>query len=93
MLRIHFPAFLEDAGFSATTGATAIALIGFFNILGTYYCGVLGGRYSKKYLLSGLYFLRAVLVAIFLMMPVTELSVLVFASAMGVFLLSSSVMS
>ena len=83
-IAVHFPAFLRDAGFSAATGATAIALIGFFNIIGTYGCGVLGGRYSKKYLLSGLYFLRAVLVAVFLMVPVTELSVLVFASVMGV---------
>ena len=83
-IAVHFPAFLRDAGFSAATGATAIALVGFFNIIGTYGCGVLGGRYSKKYLLSGLYFLRAVLVAVFLMVPVTELSVLVFASVMGV---------
>ena len=83
-IAVHFPAYLLDAGFTATTGATAIALIGFFNIIGTYACGVLGGRYSKKYLLSGLYFLRAILVAVFLMVPVTELTVLVFASAMGV---------
>ncbi len=83
-IAVHFPAFLQDAGFSAATGAMAIALIGFFNIIGTYGCGVLGGRYSKKYLLSTLYFLRAVLVAVFLMLPVTELSVLVFASVMGV---------
>ncbi len=83
-IAVHFPAFLLDAGFSATTGATAIALIGFFNIIGTYGCGALGGRYSKKYLLSSLYFLRAVLVAVFLMLPVTELTVLVFASVMGV---------
>ncbi len=83
-IAVHFPAYLLDAGFTATTGATGIALIGFFNIIGTYACGVLGGRYSKKYLLSALYFLRAILVAVFLMMPVTELTVLVFASAMGV---------
>ncbi len=83
-IAVHFPAYLQDAGFDAGTGAMAIALIGLFNIFGTLGCGVLGGRYSKKYLLSGLYFLRAVLVAIFLVMPKTELSVLVFASAMGV---------
>jgi predicted MFS family arabinose efflux permease len=83
-IAVHFPAYLLDAGFTAVTGATAIALIGFFNIIGTYACGALGGRYSKKYLLSALYFLRAILVAVFLMMPVTELTVLVFASAMGV---------
>ena len=83
-IAVHFPAYLQDAGFSAATGATAIALIGFFNIIGTYGCGALGGRYSKKYLLSTLYFLRAILVAAFLMVPLTETAVLVFASAMGV---------
>ncbi len=46
-IAVHFPAYLQDAGFGAATGATAIALIGFFNIIGTYACGVLGGRYSK----------------------------------------------
>ena len=83
-IAVHFPAYLQDAGFDAGTGAMAIALIGLFNIFGTFGCGVLGGRYSKKYLLSTLYFLRAVLITVFLMMPVTELTVLVFASAMGV---------
>jgi MFS family permease len=83
-IAVHFPAYLQDAGFDAGTGATAIALIGLFNIFGTLGCGVLGGRYSKKYLLSALYFLRAVLVAVFLMLPKTELVVLAFASVMGV---------
>ncbi len=83
-IAVHFPAYLQDAGFSTATGATAIALIGFFNIIGTYGCGVLGGRYSKKYLLSSLYFLRAVMVLVFLMLPLTELTVLAFASVMGV---------
>ena len=83
-IAVHFPAYLQDAGFSTATGATAIALIGFFNIIGTYGCGVLGGRYSKKYLLSSLYFLRAVMVFVFLMLPLTELTVLAFASVMGV---------
>lgn len=81
---VHLPAFIGDLGFDAATGATAIALIGFFNIAGTYACGVLGGRYSKKYLLSGLYFLRAAVVAVFLMAPPSQVSVLVFASALGV---------
>ena len=83
-IAVHFPAYLQDAGFSTATGATAIALIGFFNIIGTYGGGVLGGRYSKKYLLSSLYFLRAVMVAVFIMLPLTELTVLAFASVMGV---------
>ncbi len=81
---VHLPAFIGDMGFDAATGATAIALIGFFNIAGTYACGVLGGRYSKKNLLSALYFLRAAVVAVFLMVPPSQVSVLVFASALGV---------
>ncbi|MDA1090318.1 MAG: MFS transporter [Proteobacteria bacterium] len=83
-IAVHLPAFIRDAGFDATTGATAIALIGLFNVAGTYACGVLGGRYSKKNLLSGLYFVRAAVVAVFLMTPTSEASILVFASAMGV---------
>ncbi|MBT3307096.1 MAG: MFS transporter [Alphaproteobacteria bacterium] len=80
---VHLPAFLEDAGFSASVGATALALIGLFNIIGTFSCGYLGGRYPKKYLLSAFYFLRAVAVAIFLVLPVTEFSALFFASSLG----------
>ena len=83
-IAVHLPAYIGDLGFDATTGATAIALIGLFNVAGTYACGVLGGRYSKKILLAGLYFLRAAVVAVFLIVPPSELSVLVFASAMGV---------
>ncbi|HJO75069.1 MAG TPA: MFS transporter [Rhodospirillales bacterium] len=81
---VHLPAFIRDLGFDAATGATAIALIGLFNVAGTYACGVLGGRYSKKNLLSGLYLLRAVVVAIFLVVPPSQISILIFASALGV---------
>jgi predicted MFS family arabinose efflux permease len=81
---VHLPAFLQDSGFGLDTGATAIALIGLFNIVGTYGAGWLGGRYSKKYLLSSLYFARALVIGVFLMMPKTEFTVLAFASALGV---------
>ena len=80
---VHLPAYLQDVGLPAGTGATALALIGFFNIIGTYACGALGGRYSKKYLLSGLYFLRSIVFAVFLALPKTEVSVLVFSAALG----------
>ncbi|MCG8510401.1 MAG: MFS transporter [Rhodospirillales bacterium] len=80
---VHLPAYLVDIGLDASTGATALALIGFFNIVGTYACGALGGRYSKKWLLSGLYLVRALVIAVFLLAPKTELSVLMFASALG----------
>ncbi len=80
---VHLPAYLLDVGLTAGTGATALALIGIFNIIGTYACGALGGRYSKKWLLSGLYILRALVIAVFLVLPKTELSVYVFAAALG----------
>jgi predicted MFS family arabinose efflux permease len=80
---VHLPAYLGDVGLSAETAALALALIGFFNIIGTYTCGALGDTYSKKYLLSLLYLLRAVVVAVFLVAPKTESTVLVFAAAIG----------
>jgi predicted MFS family arabinose efflux permease len=80
---VHLPAYLADAGLSAGTGALALGLIGFFNIIGTFVCGALGGRYSKKYLLSSLYLLRALVIAVFLTLPKTETTVLIFASALG----------
>ncbi|MBK8908326.1 MAG: MFS transporter [Rhodospirillales bacterium] len=82
-IAVHLPAYLNDLGLAPSLGATALALIGFFNIIGTWMCGALGGRYSKKYLLSTLYILRALVIAVFLMAPKTEAAVLVFASAMG----------
>ena len=82
-IAVHLPAYLNDAGLTAATAAAALALIGFFNIIGTYACGALGGRYSKKYLLSGLYGLRSVVIAAFLLAPKTETTVLVFAAAIG----------
>jgi len=83
-IAVHLPAYLTDAGLPAGTAALALGLIGFFNIIGTLICGALGGRYSKKVLLSGLYVLRALVIAAFLASPKTEVTVLVFASAIGV---------
>ncbi|MFQ5764203.1 MAG: MFS transporter [Rhodospirillales bacterium] len=86
---VHLPAYLQDSGFSAATGAAALALIGFFNIIGTFAFGALGGRHSKKYLLSGLYVLRAAVITAFLVLPKTEVSVLVFAASLGVLWLAT----
>jgi predicted MFS family arabinose efflux permease len=82
-IAVHLPAYLGDIGLSASLGATALALIGFFNIVGTWLCGFLGGRYSKKYVLSGLYTLRSLVIVLFLVAPKTEATVLVFAAAIG----------
>lgn len=82
-IAFHLPAYIGDLGLAPSVGATALALVGFFNIIGSYLCGALGGRYSKKNLLSGLYGLRAVVIAVFLVLPKNEFSVLALASAMG----------
>lgn len=83
-ITIHMPAYISDLGFDSSVAATALALIGLFNIVGTYGCGLLGGRYSRKYLLSTLYFLRSIVVLAFIVLPKSETSIYLFAGAMGV---------
>ena len=85
----HLPAFIVDKGLAAALGATALAVIGLGNIFGSYLSGVLGGRFSKKYLLSGLYLLRSVVLAVFVLAPVSDVSIIVFSAAMGVLWLST----
>jgi len=85
----HLPAYITDLGFDPGLGAWALALVGLFNVVGSYSSGVLGGRYSKKYLLSFLYFARAVLIALFVSIPPTPATVLVFAAIMGLLWLST----
>lgn len=82
-IAVHFPAFVTDLGLSGRVGMMALALIGLFNVAGTYTAGWLGGRYRKKYLLAGLYLARAVVISAFLLLPITEVSIYVFAACMG----------
>jgi predicted MFS family arabinose efflux permease len=82
-ISVHFPAFLTDRGLKPEVGMTALALIGLFNIFGSYTWGWLGGRFSKKRLLSLLYFLRALNIAAFIALPITSTSVHVFAAVIG----------
>ena len=79
----HLPAFLTDYGLSKMVGATALSLIGLFNIFGSYLSGQLGDRYRKKYLLSLLYLGRGFVISGFLFIPVTNTSALVFGSLIG----------
>ena len=79
----HLPAYIADQALSPMTGALALALIGFFNIIGTYLFGVLGDRYRKKYLLSQLYLARAAVIALFISLPVSDASVLLFSCSIG----------
>ncbi|HEX7008247.1 MAG TPA: MFS transporter [Alphaproteobacteria bacterium] len=79
----HLPAYVADSAMPGWLGGTALALIGFFNIVGTYGSGVLGDRYRKKYVLSAMYLARAAVIAVFLVVPISPYSVIVFAAAMG----------
>jgi predicted MFS family arabinose efflux permease len=85
----HLPAYLVDRALSPRTGAVVLALVGLFNIAGSYLAGLLGGRMSKPALLVGIYGLRAVVIALFFLTPVTELSAYLFGAAMGLLWLST----
>jgi predicted MFS family arabinose efflux permease len=79
----HLPAFLVDQGLDAHIGAWSLALIGLFNILGSYLFGVWGGRHSRPWLLSFLYASRGIAMVIFLALPLSPLTALAFAATFG----------
>jgi predicted MFS family arabinose efflux permease len=82
-ISVHFPAYLLDQKMSPQVGMTALALIGLFNIFGSFVWGWLGSRYAKKNLLSLLYFTRAVAILGFVLLPLSPTSVYFFGAAMG----------
>jgi predicted MFS family arabinose efflux permease len=79
----HLPTYLDICGIDASVGSTALALVGLFNVLGSYLFGWLGGLYSKRALLGGIYLLRSLCIAVYFSQPPTPTSTLVFAAAMG----------
>ena len=79
----HLPAFLTDGGITPGARAASLALIGLANIAGSFTFGYLGDRYRKKYLLSGLYFIRAVIISLFLILPLTNISAVAFGALIG----------
>jgi len=83
MLTVHLPAFVTDSGLKVEHGMTALALIGLFNIVGTLGAGWLGGRFSKKYLLSAIYAIRGVLIGMLVFLPLTPVVLYVFACGIG----------
>ncbi len=88
-ITVHLPPYLADIGIPAKAGGYALALIGLFNIAGSITSGVLSARMPKRYILSALYLLRAVAIALFVLIPPSVPSVLVFAAVMGFFWLST----
>ena len=86
---VHLPSYLLDKGLPAQVGVTALALIGLFNIFGTYATGWLGAKIPKRYILSFIYFGRAVVIVLFLWLPLSAMSVYAFAMALGLLWLST----
>jgi MFS family permease len=80
----HLPAYLVDRGLTPGQGMTALAVIGLFNILGSYGCGALGGRYSKRLILAWIYAIRAVAIGVFIAAPLTLGGTYVFAAVLGI---------
>ena len=89
MLTVHLPSFVTDQGLKAEQGMTALALIGLFNVLGTLTAGILGGRFSKKYLLSTIYIIRAGLISMLVFLPLTPVTLYTFACGIGLLWLST----
>ncbi len=79
----HLPAYLVDRGLSPTEGMAALATIGFFNIIGSYGAGALGGRHSKKWLLAWLYAIRALAIGVYLATPLSAAGTYLFAAVLG----------
>ena len=86
---VHMPSYLKDKGLSPQVAGYALALIGLFNVFGTYAAGVLGQKILKKNILATIYFSRAVVITVFLLAPISPGSVYIFASLMGLLWLST----
>ena len=86
---VHMPSYLKDQGLGPGVATTALALIGLFNVLGTYSAGALGQRLAKRHILATIYLLRSLAIVVFLLAPLTPWSVYVFASVMGLLWLST----
>ena len=86
---IHMPSYLKDKGLSPQVASYALALIGLFNVFGTYLAGSLGQKIAKRKILATIYFSRAVVIAVFLAVPLSPTTVYIFASVMGLLWLST----
>ena len=86
---VHMPSYLRDNGLSPQVASYALALIGLFNVFGTYIAGTLGQRMPRRFILSFIYLARAVAISVFLLVPLSPLSVYIFSAVMGTLWLST----
>lgn len=88
-IQTHLPAYITDLGMAPAIGAWSLAIIGLFNIAGSFLSGWSGQRMSKKRVLSGIYFTRAIVIALFVLAPISPGSIYLFSAAMGILWLST----
>lgn len=88
-ITVHFPAYVSDLGLDRSVGATALALVGFFNIAGSFGAGMFGQRFSKRTGLAWIYLLRSVATVGLLLAPKTDLTIYLFAGSIGLLWLST----
>ena len=86
---VHMPSYLKDHGLSPQVASYSLALIGLFNVFGTYTAGVLGQKIPKKYILAFIYTARAIAISVFLLVPLSPASVYIFSAVMGLLWLST----
>ncbi|PHM19294.1 MAG: MFS transporter [Curvibacter sp. PD_MW3] len=86
---VHMPSYLRDKNLSPEVASYALALIGLFNVFGTYAAGALGQRLQKKNILAFIYFARSIAITLFLLVPLSPLSVYIFSAVMGLLWLST----
>lgn len=88
-IAVHMPSYLKDQGLSPQVASYGLALIGLFNVFGSYAAGVMGQKFSKARILGGIYFARSLAIALFVFVPVAPWTVYVFCSVMGLLWLST----
>jgi MFS family permease len=86
---IHLPAYLVEHGISQWLAAASIAIVGIFNVIGSYSAGIIGGKYRKRYSLAMIYLLRSIVVTLFITSPITPLSTVLFTASLGLLWLST----
>jgi MFS family permease len=86
---IHLPAYLLESGVSVWLANMSIAIVGLFNIVGSYFAGVIGGHYSKSYSLTAIYLLRSLIVVLFISFPISPATTILFTASLGLLWLST----
>jgi predicted MFS family arabinose efflux permease len=88
-ITIHLPPFLREHGISNEFAGIAMSAIGFFNVIGSYYSGIIGGKYAKRIPLSIIYVLRSAAIVAFILLPISNVTTLMFTISMGLLWLST----